>query len=99
MIDQIYWTEKAVQSFEIVIDYLEENASSKAKVNFIFQIEELIIKLKKYPGIGRKSKKYPTVRQYKIDKYRKLYYRAIGDTLVIILIFDSRQDPHKNKYS
>lgn len=48
--------------------------------------------------MGRPTKKTKTVRQINIDKYRKMYYRIEGRTLIISDFFDVRQDPDKLRY-
>ncbi len=78
--------------------FLAENHSEKTAMKFILKVDELIEKLNKYPEIGRRTKKKKTVRQYKIDKYRKLYYRKYGKKLIIVYIFDDRQDPKNNPF-
>ena len=98
MARQIVWNKRAVQKFEEIIEYLEENSSQQAAINFVNKLNKLIEKINNYPEIGRRSKTKKTVRQYKIDKFRNLYYRKYGKKLIIVYIFDSRQNPKSNPY-
>ena len=64
----------------------------------LLSFDDLIEKLFEYPEIGRKTKKWKTVRQYQIDKYKKLYYRIHGRKLIVVFLFDDRQNPKFNPY-
>jgi plasmid stabilization system protein ParE len=98
MVRQIVWNKRAVQKFEEIIKYLEENASQKSTIKFVKEVNELIDKINKYPEIGRRTKTKKTVRQYKLDKHRNLYYKKSGKKLIIVYIFDTRQSPSSNPY-
>ena len=98
MARQVVWNKKARIKFNEIVDYLESEVSEKAAVKFVVRVDNLIEKLLRYPEIGRKSKR-KTVRQHRIDKYNKLYYRKNGSRLTIVFIFDDRQDPNSNPYS
>ena len=54
--------------------------------------------LKRYPEIGRKSRKRKTIRMVRVDKYRQLFYRIKGKKLIVVFFFDGRQHPDKNPY-
>lgn len=99
MVRKIVWNKKALQSFNEIIAYLEENISEKAADKFVKQLYDLIEKVNRYPEIGRRTKNRKTTRQYKIDKHRKLYYRKYGNKLLIVYIFDDRRNPSSNPYS
>ncbi|MEM0992249.1 MAG: type II toxin-antitoxin system RelE/ParE family toxin [Bacteroidota bacterium] len=98
MARQIVWNKRAVASFDEIVEYLEENISEATAEKFVNDLYILIEKIDKYPEIGRKTKNRKTVRQYKIDKYRKLYYRKHGRKLIIIFLFDERRNPISNPY-
>ncbi len=98
MVEQVVWNKRAAKIFNEIVDYLLENVSEASAENFINNTFELIDKLRKYPEIGRKSKIKETVRQYKIDKFKRLYYRIHGNKLIIVYIFDQRQNPDSNPY-
>jgi len=98
MARQVIWNKTAVRKFNEIVEYLEENVSEKAASNFVIKLDNLIKKINKYPEIGRRTKAKKTVRQYKIDKYKKLYYRKYGKKLLIVFIYDDRQSPKTNPY-
>ncbi len=98
MARQIIWNKKAAIKFDEIVSYLETELSEKAAMEFVKNVDGLIEKLTKYPEIGRRTKNKKTIRQYRIDKYKKLYYRQQGKSLVIVYIFDDCQNPASNPF-
>lgn len=98
MARQVAWNKKAIHNFDEIASYLEENVSEVSAARFVRNVDNSIEKLHKYPEIGRKAAKFKTIRQYKIDKYRRMYYRKHGKKLTIVFIFDDRQNPNLNPY-
>jgi len=62
MVRKIVWNKRAVVKFNEIVEYLEEEVSDKAAMNFVIRINDLIEKLDKYPEIGRKAKNKKTIR-------------------------------------
>ncbi len=98
MARQVVWNKKAIIKFEEIVEYLVEEVSETAAIKFVKKVDDLIEKLNKYPEIGRRTKNKKTVRQYKIDKYKNIYYRKYGRKLLIVFFFDERQNPKLNPY-
>ncbi len=98
MARKVIWNRRAIHQLDEIIKYLEINASETAIRNLLIEIDQLIEKLNNYPEIGRKSKKFKTIRQYKLDIHRRIYYRKHGAKLLIVYIFDDRQNPKSNLY-
>lgn len=98
MARQIVWNKRAVSKFNDIVEYLETEVGENAAMNFVIKLDNLIEKLNKYPEIGRRTRNKKTVRQYRIDKNKKLYYRKYGKKLIIVFIFDERQNPQDNPY-
>ena len=98
MARQVVWNKRAIRNFDEIIGYLEENVSETAAAKFVRNVDDLIERLFKYPEIGRKAAKFKTIRQYRIDKYRRMYYRTHGRKLTIVFIFDDGRHPDLNPY-
>jgi plasmid stabilization system protein ParE len=96
MARRIVWNKRALEKFDEIVDYLGENFSEKAASNFVRKVFDRLDILSRYPEIGRKSKKNKNIQFHKIDKNRDLYYRVDGEKLIIVYIFDTRQNPEKN---
>jgi plasmid stabilization system protein ParE len=95
---EVVWNKKALESLDKIVKHIEEHGSDSAARKFIEELLQLIEKLRQYPEIGRKTKKFKTVRQYRVDKRRKLYYRKYGRKLLIVFLFDEKRDPSANPY-
>ena len=93
----IQWTNRARRVFEAMIDYLETEHSETSAKNLVRAVYTKLQTLRKQPLIGRPSAKKKNIR-YVLVKKRKIYYRVAGNTIHIVHIFDSRQDPKKDPY-
>jgi len=96
---KIEWSEQAVNRAAEVLTYLEENHSIRSAQKFHLKLWEAVSKAGKYPTTGSPSLKVEGIRSLKIDKYRRLFYMVISTVdIVIIDIFDTRQNPEKLTY-
>ena len=98
MARQIVWNKRAIIKFDEIVEYLEEKGGDKSVTNFVIRVEDLIERINRFPEMGRRTKKKKTVRQYRIDKYRKMYYRKYGKKLIIVYFFDDRWNPKTNPF-
>ena len=94
---QIIWSPLAVTDFENVLDYLNENWNEQVVVKFINEIEILTSNIakqpKQFPFVNKKLK----VRRCVITKQNTLFYRETKDSIELLRIFDTRQNPIKLK--
>jgi len=96
MIKEVCWNKKAVKSLNKTYDFIYKS-SPKNATKFIDKVDALINILQAFPDIGRRSEKYKTVRQCRVDKYRKMFYRKEGSSLIIIIFQDDRMTPSKKR--
>jgi len=95
---QIKWTENALEDYRKVVYYLLEAWSIEIASKFIDLLEERLERLSIFPEIGIQSSKNREIRAIVITKHNKLYYRNTKDYIEVLSIFDTRQNPQKNKY-
>ena len=92
---QVIWSPLSEKDFENIIDYLKRDWDNKVVEKFIEITDQLIYQIsinpKQYPIIN-KSKR---IRKCVITKHNTLFYRDRKDSIDILRIFDSRQDPRK----
>ena len=98
MAQQIEWTPQALQDFHAIIVYLEENWSVDIADTFIATTESKLAILAEQPFIGIRSEKHTNIRSISLTKHNRLYYRIETNKLVVLNIFDTRQDPSQNLY-
>ena len=95
---QIEWTPNALQDYEQVVNYLLKEWSIKAAADFIQKVEDRVYNLSMVPNVGIASIKDPPIRSVLITKHNRLYYQTKSGKIIILDIFDTRQNPQKNKY-
>jgi plasmid stabilization system protein ParE len=95
---QIVWTENGLADYKQVVDYLLQEWPIKVASEFVRNVESRIETLSVFPEIGIASLKEPGVRSIILTKHNKLYYKVADNKLEILNIFDTRQNPTKNKY-
>ena len=98
MVKTIKWNKRALKRLREIIDYFHSEGQNQAAVKFVDTIYEKLELIKKQPTIGRPSPNTKTMREFNIDKYRKMYYRINGSIIHISTFFDMRQDPKKRPF-
>jgi plasmid stabilization system protein ParE len=80
-----------------LLEYLEKTWGKKVAQEFKQKSDGQILQLLKHPQSG-KNCKFPNVKRLLITPHNKLFFRVKGKTIYIITLFDTRQNPKKNKY-
>ena len=96
MVYKVKWSKKASFHFDQVIDYLRENWSEKSAEKFTEKLLKKIYSLREMPKIGKIYK--GQIRELVIVKQCSVFYELRGDIIVILTVFDNRQDPQKKKF-
>ena len=81
-----------------LLTYLENEWGFKVASEFQDKPDAKLDKLSHSPGLGTTTLKKPGIKRLIITKHNKIYYRVKGKTIYIILLFDTRQNPKRNKY-
>lgn len=88
----------ALERYRRTLDLLYADASDEVLERLTDRLFDHISLLSRYPGIGQRE---PQLGQLNMDHRRlvvghfKVIYRTDGDTLLVVDIFDSRQDPQE----
>ena len=98
MVYKIVWTPLATETFDHVIDYLENRWIKKEINHFISRTEEIISILKLNPYAFRKSLK-ANIHEVLITKHILLLYQinTNKNMFELLTFFDTRQHPKKKK--
>ena len=79
--------------------YLETNWSLSVAQDFHSIFVKVVLTLIEQPGIGSPSHKKKNVRKILITKHNRLYYRVKdNNSITLLTLFDTRQNPKKNRY-
>lgn len=93
----IIWKEKPKNQLRELLLYIRENYSLTAAENFLKKLKLKSERLRKFPESGQRTR-FKTVRRLRIDKYRSLFYRIHGRKILVLYLWDGRQQPERNPY-
>ena len=94
----IIWSPLSENDFIYILDYLQINWNEKVVSDFIDITEDVIGQITtnptQFPIINKKKQ----IRKCVITKHNTLFYRDRKESIDILRIFDTRQDPHMLKF-
>ena len=94
----IIWRKRATRQFLSMLDWLTQEGYQKAADSLIVRTDEIAQKVHARPEIGKPSRTFKSVRSYRIDEHRRLYYSVKGKKLFVVAVLDGRQNPDRNPY-
>lgn len=95
---KIVYTKNFESSVNSTKDWLEKQWSFDMAEKFILELYELINLISTRSKIGSVSHKKKKVRKILLSKHKRIYYRINGETITLLDLFDTRQNPNRNKY-
>ncbi len=94
---KIVWSKRASLKFDQIISYLVDEWGEKSAKQFIGRVFDFLEILSEFPEIGSVENKEKNIRGFTIVKQVNIYYRIKGDSIILILFFDTRQNPKKKR--
>jgi plasmid stabilization system protein ParE len=95
---KLIWSPLAEKDFVNILEYLRLNWENKVLENFIVitdkTISQLVTNPKQFPIINKTHK----VRKCVLTKHNILFYKIGLQSIQILRIYDTRQDPSKLKF-
>jgi plasmid stabilization system protein ParE len=95
---EIIWKEPALKQIENICIYLTEEFSANVTQKFLSKLTEKVERVARFPESGQRTP-YKLVYRLKLDRYHSIYYRASKTQIIILYIWDGRQEPRKNKFN
>ena len=95
---EIKWTKTAAKNFHKTVSYLMENWPDKVVQDFIHHTEDILDLLSEHYELGEIQDSAREIRGILITKHNKLFYRVDGNRLIVLKIFDTRQNPRKLRF-
>ena len=93
---QVVWTPKARLTHLRNLEYLEQEWSHASAVRFATRVDSVIHLLRSNPRMGKREERYAEeIRSVLSAKHTKLFYQIVGSTIILLKIFDTRQQPGK----
>lgn len=91
-------TAPAEADIQRVIEFLAEQWSIELSIRFIDRYYQKLDLIESMPGVGFPSRKDPTIRKVKIDKYNVICYEVSDTEIIVLRILDTRSNPNDNPY-
>lgn len=95
-ISKVIWSEEAVENLKKIIHYLEENWTEKEIKKFVQKLEKQILIITIQPDSFPKANNLDVHRSV-LTKQTTIYYNVHQESIRIVTIFDTRQNPKKLK--
>lgn len=78
-----------------ILDYIEREFGAKARQTFREKTQDFTRILIEFPEMGTLEIKEKNLRGFQLTKQTRVFYRVKKDSIVILTLFDSRQNPKK----
>jgi len=96
MVLKIQWTKRAAQSFDKIVNYIEEHWSLTSARNFVQKTNNLIAQIAENPDMCQHIEG-KDLKKGVISYQTALYYRVKNDAIHLITFWDNRRDPKSLK--
>lgn len=94
---KVNWTTIAHSDFSQIVQYIRETWGKTSAEDFIKQVDSVINILSIYPQLGKIIHAQKQIRALVISKQISLIYRIKSDSIIILNLFDNRQEPDRLK--
>jgi plasmid stabilization system protein ParE len=92
---KLVWTEKAQRRMGEILEYIDREFGAKAKQTFREKTQDFTRILIEFPEMGALEIKEKNLRGFQLTRQTRVFYRVKKDRIVILTLFDSRQNPKK----
>lgn len=93
---KIVWTPKATETFDSIIQYLNEHWTDREIEKFVVKADRVVHLISIYPKSFLKSER-KGIFKARLNKQNSLFYRFRKNQVELLLFWDGRQDPGKLK--
>ena len=94
---EIYWTKRADKNFDKIIEYLLNEWGENVSHAFVKKVYDFLDILAEFPEIGTIENRKKGIRGFAIVKQVNVFYRIIGNKIILLNFFDNRQDPKRKR--
>lgn len=96
---KVRWSQEAEETFDAIVEYLENNWTEKEIRNFVRMSNKVIQQIEKNP-FQLKASRFYKIRKALITKHNSLLYGVDEEDEIIELytFWDNRQNPDRLKY-
>ena len=98
MVKTIVWNRRANNSFNSIIEYLQEEWGDRVTKNFVIRTYQIIEFLVQHPEMGSLENYEKQIRGFVITKHNTVFYRVEEKRIVLLNFFDNRQHPNEKVF-
>lgn len=91
---EIIWTDEAQEDLLAITRYYLDCAGKRTADNMFRKITDTVARLSAFPFIGQRVAGYDDLYRFIVaHPYYKVIYRVEGERVIVISVWDCRQDP------
>ena len=90
---KVFLTRRAERNYETIREYIRNEWGPSVAESFEEKVDDLFNLLVTFPEMGPIEKK--DIRGFQISRQTRILYRIKGKRIIILALFDVRQDPRK----
>ena len=83
----------AKKKLSVLLEYLEEEWSAKAKIDFIQKLDKSLNQISRFPNSNPKSTLVKDLHKCVVTRQTILFYKFSENEVFVVTIIDSRRDP------
>lgn len=95
---EIHWTTQADRKFDKIIEFLLKEWNQRVTESFVKKVYDTLDILAEFPEIGTIEYNEKGIRGFTIVKQINVFYKIIGNKIIILDFFDNRQTPEKKRF-
>jgi plasmid stabilization system protein ParE len=90
---RIRWTDHALSELSDTVRHLEENWTVHELIQFANAVDNTVEIISRHPEIFPVTHKNGEIRKAVVDKNNTIFYRIVKDSIQILSVFGTKQDP------
>src|SRR5688572_28128464 len=94
----VFWSKRAEQNFERIIEYLDLEWGNQVTSAFVKKVHDFLDILCEFPELGSLEHPKRNIRGFLIVKQITVFYKIRGNSIILLNFFDNRQGPAKTKF-
>jgi len=94
----IYWTRRADEKFDRILEYLSAEWGEKVTSAFVKKVYDFLDVLIDFPEIGSLENAEKNIRGFVIVKQITVFYKVNDNKIILLNFFDTRKSDNKIKY-
>ena len=88
----VNWTDEAQETFDGIVELIDQKWGYKSAVEFVSNVQRVIHLISVQPYMF-KEVSIPDCRQVVVTKQTSMFYTIRNDSIIILFFYDNRQEP------